>query len=158
MTRVAALVTRQQDCRQLQMEIGYVLLIVNGRGFLKPNMKTWLIGVCLILFIISHTTFTYFLKHVPMLYSTKNLWRGYSYSFILMTTYIFQKIGLKNYLQSQLIEVTFFVVIFTFIITILTNNFIILNPYHLMEVVDIGTGIVTIIILISAQRHGFMQN
>lgn len=122
------------------------------------NMKTWLIGVCLILFIISHTTFTYFLKHVPMLYSTKNLWRGYSYSFILMTTYIFQKTGLKNYLQSQLIEVTFFVVIFTFIITILTNNFIILNPYHLMEVVDIGTGMVTIMILISAQRHGFMQN
>lgn len=120
-------------------------------------MKTWLIGICLLLFIVSHTAFCYYLQNVHMINGHKNLWRSYSYTFILTTTYIFIKTGIKTFLQSQFIEVTFFVVVFTFIITILTQNFIILNPYHLMEVVDVGTGIATILILISAQRHGFTK-
>lgn len=120
-------------------------------------MKAWLIGICLLVFIVSHTIFIWHLEHIHMMNATKNLWRAYSYGFIISTTYIFEKTNLKTFLQSQLIEVTFFVVIFTFLITILTENFIILNPYHLMEMVDIGTIIVTVMILISAQRHGFTK-
>lgn len=121
-------------------------------------MKTWLIGLCLLLFIVSHTVFMYYLQHIHMANGTKSLWRAYSYGFISSTTYIFIKTRIKTFLQSQLIEVTFYVVVFTFIITILTQNFIILNPYHLMEVVDVGTGIATLIILISANRHGFTKD
>lgn len=120
-------------------------------------MKAWLIGFSLLAFIFSHTVFTYYLVSIHMEPGTKNLWRAYSYTFILAAVYIFQKSGLKTFLQSQLIEVTFFVVIFTFVITILTNNLLILNPYHLMGIVDSGTAMATIMILISAHRHGFTK-
>ncbi len=118
-------------------------------------MKTWLIGIALLLFVISHTIYTYFLANIKMTYLVKNNWRCYDYLGILVLIYIFQKTGTLSWLQSQLIEITFFIVFFTLVITLLTNYLIVKNPYHIMAIVDAGTILVTIMVLLSAQRHGF---
>jgi len=89
---------------------------------------------------------------------TKSNWRAFNYAFILSALYVFQRFGGNTNLQGQLIQVIYFVVIFTFVITLLVNRFLILNPYYLMAVVDIGTMLVTIFVLIAATNHGFLQD
>lgn len=120
--------------------------------------RCFLTALCLIAFLTSHTVFTYNLSHVDMDTIYKSSWRAYSYSFIFISMYILIKAGITSYIQKQFIEVTFFCVLFTFVITLLTNNLVITEPYKLMYVVDIGMILATVMILISAARHGLYKN
>lgn len=120
--------------------------------------KCFITALCLIIFLTSHTLFTYNVANFHFEVWERDLWKSYSYSFIFISMYILIKAGITSYIQKQFIEVTFFCVLFTFVITLLTNNLVVTEPYKLMYVVDIGTILATVMILISAARHGLLKN
>lgn len=122
------------------------------------NLKIIATGLCLLAFLTSHTLYTWILTSQFIDQCDRDLWKATNYIFIITTTYILIKIGVSNFLQSQLIEVIFFVVVATLLITVLTNTFIVLQPYKVMATIDLGTMIATLMILISAYRHGFFKD
>lgn len=123
----------------------------------RDLMKTWLMALALLAFSISHTTFIYRLSTVHMDEWVKSSWRAYNYLAIITSMFCFWLSGNFTFIQKQFFGVTFVFVIFTLLITVLTNNLVILKPYPLIEVVDAGTALAVFTILTTFGYHGYFK-
>lgn len=121
-------------------------------------MKSFLTGLCLFIFLGSHTAYTFYVQNYKIEYINRETWKSCSYAFIILSVFLATLKENYNTLQTSFIRISFLAVLFTFAITILTNLIIIRNPYFYMKIVDIGSIIATVIILTSAMRYGYFKN
>lgn len=111
----------------------------------------------MILFTTALTVFYYKLSTVHVEDNIIDRWRFGIFSFGVIYNFVFRISGIDNNVQRQFLLISEIVLILTFIIIDLVYFLIITRPYYYMMGLDFITAIVTLIIIISAGRHGFFN-
>lgn len=106
-------------------------------------------GLALLAFLISYNIYLFELATQVCDMRIMKLWNYYSIGALLLWIFINE--------ANDFISVSKIVVIITILTIILTNHAIIKNPYYSLGIIDLGTAIVTLMILIAGYRHGIFS-
>jgi hypothetical protein len=119
-------------------------------------MKTWFISISLLLFLTSNSLYTWWLANYEIAFIDRETWKASNYTFLLTAIFIGERLS-PGFLLREFLIISYGVLFFSFVITILTNNFLILNPYYLMAIVDFGTLLAVIIIMTTLGKEGYFD-
>lgn len=92
-----------------------------------------------------------------MMQADKDIWRDGTFLFGIAFIFSFEWSGIETFFQKQFLNVCRCVILFTFIIKVLTPAMIVTKPYLYLLSLDIGTLFVTTIILILAVKHNILN-
>lgn len=113
--------------------------------------------MCLLMFLISYNIYLYKEATIHMDSRILKLWNYYSLLFLLIGIFISERF-MNNFYQKQFTIISWIILFVTITVIILTNHGYIQNPYYMLGIIDLGTLLVTGIILISGGRHGAFKN
>lgn len=85
--------------------------------------------------------------------STRRLWNYYSMGAFLLFIFVRESQKYIPVLERELLSVSKITIVLTITMIILHYHRLVCNVYLVMGVIDIGTLIATLIIVISAKRH-----
>lgn len=114
-------------------------------------------GIALISYLLSYTAYLWSMEHIAMQESTQRLWNYCSIGGLLLFIFV-REIQSITRLEKELLDTAKAVIIVTILVIILHYLFIIDNVYYMMAVIDITALILTILVIISGNKHGFLKN
>lgn len=117
------------------------------------RLKTFLLGLSLILFLVAYNHYLYRLANVYMDGAEQRIRNYWPILFLLIVIFIFERTH-TTYYQHLFLLTCWSVIFITIIVILLTNHGFITNPYYMLGMIDLGTLIATLMILISGGRHG----
>lgn len=85
-------------------------------------------------------------------------WRFGTFAFGFATYFIFRNFGNENSIASQFLLTYEIVYLLTLFIILLVYFGQVSNPYRYMIILDFGTAIVTVMIIINSILYGFHKN
>lgn len=114
-------------------------------------------GIALITYLISYTTYLWSMENIALQESTRRLWNYYSIGGLLLFIFV-REIQSLTRLEKELLDTAKVVIVITIFIIILHYHLIIINVYYMMAVIDITALMLTIIVIVSGHKHGFLKN
>lgn len=117
-------------------------------------MKTALV---LISYLISYSSYLYCMANIAMQESTRRLWNYYSIGVLLLFIFVRESQKYIPLLERELLSVSKITIVLTITMIILNYHRLVCNVYVGMGVIDIGTLIATLLIVIAAKRHGIFS-
>jgi hypothetical protein len=116
-------------------------------------IQTCFLGLSLILFLTTYSHYLYMLANTKMNNAEQRLRNYWPLLFLLTVIFAFERIQ-KTYYQTLFLLTCWSAIFITIIVILLTNHGYITNPYYMLGIIDLGTLIATLMILISGGRHG----
>ena len=113
-------------------------------------MRIVISGILLVAFLISYNLFLYKLATEVCDLRIMGLWNDYSILALIVGVFVLEGLGERN----GFLDICKVILLITILTHILTKHAILLNPYYSLGMIDLGTAIVTLMILISGGRHG----
>jgi len=120
-------------------------------------MKAFITGLCLLIFLISHTIYTGVIAHITIDQVDRDLWKASNYFFVVLAFTLILIWGVTEWMQKQFMYLASASVLFTLGITIVKNLLLIGSPYLYMLAFDVGTIITTVFILLSGYQNGLFN-
>lgn len=111
-------------------------------------------GIALMSYLISYSTYLYCMANISMQESTRRLWNYYTIGGLLLFIFVRESQRYIPMLERELLSVSKITIVLTIAMIILHYHRMVCNVYLTMGVIDIGTLIATLLIVISAKRHG----
>lgn len=135
------------DTGNAKVPDGYGMMIL-------VKMKT---AFALIGYLISYSSYLYCMANICMKESTQRLWNYYSVGILLIFIFVRESQRYIPILERELLSVSKITIVLTMIMIILHYHRLVNSVYLIMGVIDIGTLIATLMIVISAKRHGIFS-
>ncbi len=121
-------------------------------------IKTIFTGLVLLCFLVSYNLYLYKLATAVCDMHIMKLWSYYSIGGLMLGCFVSEWLEVDSYFQFLFINVCKLVFLVTVSVIILTHHRILINPYYGLSIIDFGTAIATLMILISGGRHGYFSN
>lgn len=121
-------------------------------------MKTFLNGAVLIGCCLFYISYLFLLATVPLTPAQQKLYNYCPLLVLHLSTIIFTKLGIENVVQKLFIEVSKWIIAYTFLMIILHYLGWIHDVYFKIGIVYGGAALTTLFIEISGLRHGLFKN
>lgn len=126
----------------------------------------FLIALCLVIYCASFTLFIEFIINNKIDYCNPenktrwvvDRWRFANFTFGFAYIFLFNRFNIENSIARQFLLVSEIVYLLTLLIITGVYFTLITKPYAYMIIIDFGTAIATIMIVISASKYGFIKD
>jgi hypothetical protein len=149
------------DTRRMKLFIGSLIdwIIKIGKNVFSLTGVTCL---CLLIFSVSITRFYYILATVKMDMMEciwfKDKWRNAIMGLGISSVFIFEFMGVRHFIQRQILNCFKVAIVLTYVLITGVYFGKISDPYVYFLALNIGTFIVTLLILISGSRHDLLSD